>query len=80
MAVSFASDILPLFTQTDVDHMKGFSIELDDYDFMKQPDNAASVYAQVSSGAMPPPDSGEERWSDEKVALFYDWIEGGYQP
>jgi hypothetical protein len=80
VAPSFAADILPLFTQMDVDHMRGFGVDLDDYDFMKQPDNAGSVYDQVSSGSMPPPDSGEERWPEEKVALFGEWMKGGYQP
>ena len=78
--VSFKGDILPLFTQMDVDHMRGFAIELDDYAFMKQPDNAQAVYDQVASGSMPPPESGEERWSEDKVTLFGDWIKGGFQP
>jgi hypothetical protein len=78
--VSFESDILPLFTPKDVDHMQGFGVELASYDYMKQPRNAMSVYSQVSSGSMPPTDSGEERWSEEKVTLFKEWMEGGYPP
>ena len=80
VTVSFESDILPLFTKMAVDHMEGLGIELSSYDFMKQPDNAQSVYDQVTSGSMPPPDSGEEPWSDEKVKLFKDWMDGGFQP
>ena len=80
MAPSFAADILPLFTKTDIEHMQGFGVELDDYDYMKDPDNAKAVYDQVWSGAMPPPDSGEDRWSDDKVTLFKEWMDGGYEP
>jgi hypothetical protein len=80
MAVSFAAEILPLFTQMDINHMKGFGVELDGYDYMKDPSNAESAYFQVSSGLMPPPSSGEERWSEDKVALFKEWMDGGYQP
>jgi hypothetical protein len=78
--VSFKADILPLFTQMDIQHMNERSVPLTDYDYMSQPANAQSVYGQVKSGAMPPDWSGEEPWSDDKVVLFNDWIEGGYQP
>jgi len=78
--VSFKSDILPLFTQMDIDHMQGFGVELDSYDYMKDPGNAKSVYYQVSQKLMPPAHSGEDPWSEDKVALFDDWMEGGYQP
>jgi hypothetical protein len=78
--VSFKAEILPLFTPMDIQHMKEQSFPLDDYDFMSQPDNASSVYDQVSTGAMPPSWSGEDPWSDEKVSLFKEWMEGGYQP
>jgi hypothetical protein len=80
VTVSFKSDILPLFTPKDIDHMQGFGVELDSYDYMKQSGNAKSVYFQVSSGSMPPPDSGEDPWSEDKVALFKEWMDGGYPP
>jgi hypothetical protein len=82
MNASFQKDILPLFTQTDIDHMGHFDIILNDYSYMSQPDNAANVYAQVSQGAMPPTPSegGEGPWSPDKVGLFKTWIEEGYPP
>jgi Ferritin-like len=80
VVVSFAADILPLFTKMDIDHMNGFGVDLSSYDFMKQPDNAQSVFDQVSQGLMPPPGSGEERWPPEWVALFKRWKDGGRQP
>jgi hypothetical protein len=80
MAVSFSTDIQPLFTEMDVDHMKAQGVPLDDYSWMSQPDNAAQVFQAVSSGWMPPSDSGEQRWPADRVALFKSWMDGGYQP
>ena len=37
MAVSFQNDILPLFTQTDIQHMKGMGVLLSDYGYMSNP-------------------------------------------
>jgi hypothetical protein len=75
-SVSFKSQILPLFTSTDIAHMKGFGVQLDDYAWMSQPQNAGNVYQQVSSGSMPPSDP----WPQSDVQLFKAWIAGGYQP
>jgi hypothetical protein len=82
MTTSFHSDILPLFTETDIDHMGSFGVILNDYSYMSQPDNAATVYQQVSQGSMPPPPSegGEGAWSPDKVELLKSWIDEGYQP
>lgn len=80
-APSFANDIVPLFTQTDVDHMKDQGVSLDDYAYMSNPSNAQSVYQQVSSGSMPPKwGGGEGPWPAANVALFKAWMDGGYQP
>jgi hypothetical protein len=81
MAVSFATDIAPLFTSDDVEHMSGQGVSLDEYSYMSQPDNAQAVYDQVSSGSMPIDDNGNpvRTWSSEKVSLFQAWMKGGYQ-
>ena len=79
MAVSFAHDIRPLFTDMDVAHMKDFGVRLDDFDYMRDPAHAQSVLTMVSSGRMPPRRSGEPGWSPESVQLFQDWMAGGYQ-
>jgi hypothetical protein len=79
-AVSFATDIVPLFTSMDVAHMRNFSVLLNDFAYMSQLPNAKDVLREVSSGGMPPSDSGEPRWTTEKVALFQAWIDGGLQP
>jgi hypothetical protein len=80
MAVSFKEDILPLFTSMDIQHMQQRNVPLDDYDYMSQPDNASSVYQQVSTGQMPPSWSGEQPWSQEQVGLFKEWMADGYPP
>jgi hypothetical protein len=80
MAVSFKGDILPMFTSMDVEHMSHAGVSLDEYAYMSQPANAKRVYETVSTGTMPPRDSGEPRWSDDKVQLFKAWMDGGYQP
>jgi hypothetical protein len=64
----------------DIDHMGRVGLSLDDYSAMSQPAIATAVYEQVSSGGMPPSDSGEEPWSQDQVQLFKAWMDGGYQP
>jgi hypothetical protein len=79
MTVGFKTDIVPLFTSMDIDHMGRVGLALDDYSSMSQPAIARAVYEQVSSGSMPPSDSGEQPWSQDKVQLFKAWMDGGYQ-
>ena len=78
MAVSFQTDILPLFTSMDIEHMSRGDVLLDDYSYMSRPENATKVHEMVASGAMPPSSSGEEPWSEDKVGLFKQWMDGGY--
>ena len=79
MAVSFAQDIRPLFTDMDIAHMKDLGVALDDLGYMRDPAHARQVLDQVSTGVMPPRRSGEQPWSPESVQLFRDWIAAGYQ-
>lgn len=81
MAVSFARDVRPLFTDEDVAHMKPRSIDLSDYDSVKI--HKDSILDRVSRapgtfGIMPPPP--RTPWTKEQVQLFRDWIAGGTQP
>jgi hypothetical protein len=80
MAVSFAHDIRPLFTDMDIAHMRNSGVSLDDFDYMRDPAHAQNVLGKVSTGVMPPSDSGEPSWSPETVQLFRDWIAAGYPP
>ena len=80
MTVSFKTDILPMFTDVDIEHMSYAGVLLDDYAYMSEPANAESVYEQVADGSMPPGDSGEQPWSQDQVHLFKGWMDGGRQP
>lgn len=63
-----------MFTVMDVDHMIK-AMNLADRDSVFQ--HAQAIYASVSSGVMPPPSSGEARWTDEMCARFKDWWDQG---
>jgi hypothetical protein len=72
--LSFARDIRPLFTDMDVMHMLG-SMNLGERASVFEHGDA--IYATVSSGEMPPPDSGETAWTPEMCATFKKWMEQG---
>ena len=55
--LSFAKDIRPMFTDIDVAHMKIAGIDLSDRNEVMM--HADAIYQTVSTGAMPPPSSGE---------------------
>lgn len=77
MAVSFENDIKPVMTATDREHML-FMFDLWSYKDVK--DNADDIYDSVSNGRMPPaPPRGDGPWSQDKVDLFKQWIDGGFQ-
>jgi hypothetical protein len=80
--VSFARDIRPLFRAVDIAHMKRHKINLDDYTFMSNPDNANKVLGTLSphdahAPLMPP---GGPYWTEDQLALFAQWQHEGYQP
>lgn len=81
-AVSFATDIVPLFsTTTDIPHMAQRGVMLADYTYMSIPANAQKVLNYLdgtSAPRMPPPP--EAPWTAANIALFESWIAGGYQP
>lgn len=73
MALSFATDILPLFRAGDIACMKNAGVELDDPAWMCVAANARSVYDAVAGGSMPP----DEPWPAERVARFKAWMDAG---
>jgi len=79
-SVSFENDILPLFTDDDVDHMEGFGVMLADQGWMSQPDNAKNVQDYLTGDKEPQMPPGGPYWDEAKLKLFSDWIEGGYKP
>jgi hypothetical protein len=79
--VSFAKQILPLFTQTDIAHMANLGCMLSQYSYMSQPANAQRVLNHLNgteTPVMPPPPEGP--WPAANITLFQQWIAGGYQP
>lgn len=81
-AVSFSTDIKPLFRAIDISHMKRGNVELDNYTYMSNPDNANSVLATLSphDGQPPSMPPGGPYWTADQLALFARWQEGGYKP
>jgi hypothetical protein len=75
--LSFEKDIRPMFTQMDVDHMAAM-MDLSNRDSVLE--NADAIYSTVSSGAMPPSNSGEPRWTPEMCEKFRTWKEEGGNP
>ena len=80
--VSFVADIKPLFRTIDVSHMKRFNVELDNYSFMSNPNNANQVLASISShdGEPPTMPPGGPYWTEAQLGLFVQWQKDGYQP
>jgi hypothetical protein len=76
MALSFATDIKPMFTSKDQEHMM-FMFDLWNYDDVKS--NASEIYDSVKEGRMPPGGSGGP-WSPDKVSRFKNWMDEGCGP
>ncbi len=76
-ALSFAKDIRPMFTDTDVSHMQPFGIDLSTLDGVKE--NAEAIYTTVSAGSMPPPGTGET-WTPDMCERFKQWWDQGCPP
>jgi hypothetical protein len=55
--VSFSADIKPLFRAVDISHMNRFDVELDNYTYMSNPDNANRVLATLSPNDGEPPNA-----------------------
>lgn len=84
-AVSFDTDILPLFRPIDIQCMRGRGVFLADYAFMSTKDgatftNATMVLAFLKGDSQPQMPFGGPYWSVESLALFQSWIDGGCQP
>jgi len=70
---SFAADIRPLFRQTDIEAM-AFAFDLGDYEAVKA--NATAIHARLADGSMP----CDDEWPADNIALFEQWISGGFDP
>ncbi len=87
--VSFETDILPLFRPMDIQCMRGrpTGVFLADYAYMSAKNEGGSfahtndVLAHLrGTGGVPRMPFGGPYWSDESIALFQSWIEGGCKP
>jgi len=67
---SFASDIRPLFRDSDIAAMSSF-FDLSDYGDVRV--NAAAIYEKLEDGSMPC-DGG---WPADQVGTFKAWIDAG---
>ena len=75
MALSFASDIRPLFRDSpDVDSMQGYGLDLSSYEEVKA--KAPEIYARLADGSMP----CDEAWLPERLALFKQWMDAACPP
>jgi hypothetical protein len=75
MALSFATDIRPLFRDSpDVEAMKGFGLDLSSYDDVKA--QAEAIYSRLEDGSMP----CDEAWPKEQIARFKQWMDDGMAP
>jgi len=75
MALSFATDIRPLFRDSpDVEAMKSFGLDLSSYDDVKA--QAEAIYSRLEDGSMP----CDEPWPNEQIARFKQWMDGGMAP
>jgi hypothetical protein len=75
MAVSFATDIRPLFRDSpDIDTMQGFGIDLSSYEDVKA--RAAEIYSRLVDGSMP----CDKPWPPERLGLFRLWMDEGFPP
>jgi hypothetical protein len=71
--MGFATDIKPLFRDTDRKQMM-FAFDLWSCDDVK--DNAAGILERIEDQTMP----CDEPWDAEKIAKLRDWIAGGCPP
>ena len=75
MAISFATDIRPLFRRNDVAAMqRAGGFYLSSYDDVSA--RAEGILARLKRGDMP----CDGAWPQARVQLFADWIAGGKQP
>lgn len=83
-AVSFANDILPLFTATDIAHMKPMGVLLSQYSYMSDPtnnhQNATTVQAYLTGAQQPRMPLGGPYWQTPQLNLYAQWISDGFQP
>lgn len=75
MSVGFEAEIKPLFRPRDVNAMLNFGgFDLRVYDDVKE--HAEGIAMRLADGSMP----CDAAWPATQVALFRQWIDGGFAP
>jgi hypothetical protein len=75
VALTFATDIRPLFRENDIEEMKvNGPFDLSKFDDVKK--NAKSIFQRLSDGDMP----CDTSWSPANVQKFKQWMDDGMQP
>ncbi len=74
-ALSFQSDIRPLFNQSDIDTMKSIGgFDLSNYEDVKT--RSEDIYSRLSDKSMP----CEGGWPGENIEKFKRWMDTGANP
>jgi len=83
MSTSFATTILPLFREQDINCMASHGVQLSNGDWMCDPSarfgfpdhgNARRVFSALSRGVMPP----DGQWPPDPLATFQQWMNDGF--
>ncbi len=75
MALSYATDIRPLFREMDIGEMKvNGPFDLSNYEDVKK--HANDIHGRLSQGDMP----CDASWPPANVQKFKEWVDGGMQP
>lgn len=87
MTVSFAINIVPLFTAHDLACMQRMQVNLSDFAYMANPagdenfpdhSNARDVLARLDGSAVPRMPMGGPYWPAEHIQLFQQWMTDGF--
>jgi succinate dehydrogenase/fumarate reductase cytochrome b subunit len=73
-SLSFASDIRPLFRDSDIAAMKPMGIDLSSYEDVKR--RSKDISARLSAKEMP----CDGPWSENHVQKFKEWMQSGMEP
>jgi hypothetical protein len=90
MPTSYATDILPLFSDDDITCMAQQGVSLDDYAYISDPGksfgyddhgNARRVYAYLTGTSQPrmPPDANRW-WTAAQLNVYATWMSDGFLP
>jgi hypothetical protein len=71
---TYMADIRHFFEDLDIDHMRGYGIDLATYEGVKF--NALRTYFRTKEGTMPP--ETDRRWSEARIETFYNWMRNDF--